>query len=315
MIEFDYLYKGLCGLANAHKASSMAGHLGAAVVAGYFFGEDLSELDDAVYRGVEKELDRVIQGEEAFWFDAKKAGITATELFEPLPKEQPKEKLASTIAAALEKNIDQTRQSGHNVIFASIAIRAIHDHPEFETPSIVGGIVKLIEQFNGVTAGRGYFGKQQGWLQGEDVKLPPDTLPMYQSAQQMSHAVIDELIQSASIRRQGFGGLWHIINHAAGLLELARFDYKQLANRGLPAHHHHLRLFRALPDVEAELGEVKRSELEPYVPEYWTGPLKRDEARLTHRIKTLYGFHTLIGQLEDPQKQKQAEQALLFLMA
>lgn len=39
MIEFEYLCKGICGLANAHKADTMAGHLGAAVVAGYLFGE------------------------------------------------------------------------------------------------------------------------------------------------------------------------------------------------------------------------------------------------------------------------------------
>jgi hypothetical protein len=315
MIEFDYLYKGLCGLANAHKASALAGHLGAAVAAGYFFGEDLSDLDDEVYRGVEQELERIIKGEEAFWFNAKKAGITAPELFEPLPQEQENEQLTSTIADALEKNISQTRQSGHNVIFASIAIRALHDHPEFVTPSIVAGIAKLIEGFNGVTAGRGYFGKEKGWLQGEQVTLPADNLPKYNSTLDMTDAVIDQLIQSASVRRQGFGGLWHVINHAAGLIELDRFGYKDLAKKGLAAHHHHLRLFRALPDVEAELGAVKRSAHDPHLPEYWMGPLKRDEARLTHRIKTLYGFQTLSGQMEDTEKQKQAEKALLFLMA
>ena len=40
MIRFEYLYKGICGLARAHKANGLAGHLGAAVVAGYFFGEE-----------------------------------------------------------------------------------------------------------------------------------------------------------------------------------------------------------------------------------------------------------------------------------
>lgn len=40
MINFQYLYRGLCGLARAHRANPLAGHLGAAVVAGYFFGED-----------------------------------------------------------------------------------------------------------------------------------------------------------------------------------------------------------------------------------------------------------------------------------
>lgn len=34
MIEFDYLYKGLCGLAQAHKAGTPAGHLRAAVPMG-----------------------------------------------------------------------------------------------------------------------------------------------------------------------------------------------------------------------------------------------------------------------------------------
>jgi hypothetical protein len=72
MIDFEYLYKGICGLANAHKAGTMAGHLGAAVIAGYFIGEDLGELPNEVFKGVEGELDRVIQGEQAIWFNAIK---------------------------------------------------------------------------------------------------------------------------------------------------------------------------------------------------------------------------------------------------
>lgn len=38
MIDFKYLYEGVCGPARAHRAGTMAGRLGAAVVAGYFFG-------------------------------------------------------------------------------------------------------------------------------------------------------------------------------------------------------------------------------------------------------------------------------------
>ena len=36
-------------MARAHNANAMAGHLGAAVVAGYFVGEELPELDERVY--------------------------------------------------------------------------------------------------------------------------------------------------------------------------------------------------------------------------------------------------------------------------
>ena len=317
MIDFGYLHKGLCGLANAHRASPLAGHLGAAVVAGYFFGEDQPDLDDAVHRGVEKELDRIIRGEESLWFDPQKAGITVADLFRPLPEEAPQAALISTIAEALSRNIGQLRESGHNVIFASIALRAMHDHPVYATPSVVHGIRRLIEGFNEANPGRGYYGKERGWILGDRVSVPEnDEFPPYQSEHDMAQVVIDELIATASLRRQGFGGLWHVINHAAALVELSRFGYKELARTGLSAHRQHVRLWRSLPNVEAELGPLTRAEHDPRKPDFWTsGALKRDEARLTHRIKTLYGFNILLQLSEDEQQRKRASEAMLYLMA
>lgn len=316
MVEFDYLYKGLCGLANAHKASALAGHLGAAVIAGYFWGEDLGDLDGDIYRGVERELDRVMKGEEAFWFNSRKAGVTAPELFKSLPDEEARQDLIPNIANALSANIGKTRQSGHNVIFAGIAIRALHDHPQYATPAIVGGICKLIEGFNGVTAGRGYYGQKTGWKQGEQVELSlANNFPIYRSQQEMVEIVIDELIASVKSRKQGYGGMWHLINHTASLTELSRFGFEALARKGFAGHHQHVRLIRSLPDVSEELGLLDRSELDPRVPGYWKGELKRDEARLTHRIKTLYGFHTILQFINDDEKYRQAQEAVRFLMA
>ena len=315
MIDFKYLYKGICGLAHAHQAGTMAGHLGAAVTAGYFIGEDQSELPEDVFTGVEGELERVIGGEEAIWFNAKKAGVTPTELFQPFPKEKPDETTIKSIADALEVNVDRTRQSGHNVIFGSIALRALHDHPDYATPPIVAGIRKLIGGFNNAHPGRGYYGKETGWLIGNQVELKPDDkFPPYQSLQKMVDVTIAELIATASVRKQGFGGLWHIINHAAGITELDRFGYRQVAAKALPAHHQHIRLWRSLPNVEAELGPMKKAEHDPRQPAYWKGMLKRDEARLTHRIKTLYGFHVLMRFTEDNATRKKAEDAFLYLM-
>lgn len=316
MITFEYLYKGLCGLAHAHRAGTMAGHLGAAVAAGYFFGENQSDLPDDVFRGVEGELERVIRGEEAIWFNAKQAGLTPTDLFQPVPHEEADEDSIPTIAKALQKNVGELRQSGHNVIFATIALRALHGHPEYATPQIVAGIRELIEGFDNSHAGRGYYGKQRGWLTGPQVKLQDNpAFPPYQNVQQMIDVTIDELIATASIRRQGFGGLWHIINHAAAITELTLLGYEALARQALPAHHQHIRLWRSLPNVEAELGAVTKAEHDPRQPVYWEGMLKRDEARLTHRIKTLYGFFTLLKSVEDEMKQEKAEDAFLYLMA
>ena len=317
MVEFEYLYKGLCGLARAHQANTMAGHLGAAVVAGYFFGEKHHNLDERVVAAVEKELDRIIRGDEALWFDAKKAGVTVSELFEPFPKERSQKELISTIANALSANIGKTRQSGHNVIFAAIGIRALHDHPEYATPSIVDGIRKLIEGFNDAGPGQGYYGKQRGWVAGSTVSLPrDDDFPAYKNEQEMAEVVIDQLIRSASVRKQGFGGLFHIINHATALTELSRIGYTELARKGLAAHHYHVRLFRSLPDVEDELGPLKKAKHDPRTVDYWSiDEASQWSARLTHRIKTLYGFFHLQQFIEQPEKREQAEARLLYLMA
>ena len=176
---------------------------------------------------------------------------------------------------------------------------------------------KLVEGFHTAHPGRGYYGRERGWLYGQNVSLPEDDrFPPYRDENQMVQVVIDELIESANVRRQGFGGLWHIINHAAALTELSRFGFPDLAKRGWAAHRNHVRLWRSLPDVEAELGPVKKSEHDPRQPRYWTtGTLQRDEARLTHRIKTLYGFGTLLRFVADEGRRRKANESLRYLMA
>ena len=78
-------------------------------------------------------------------------------------------------------------------------MRALQDHPQYATPSIVGGIRKLIEKFNGEVPGRGYYGKQRGWIRGDKVAVPQDDrLPDYDEEQGMVKVVVDELIRTAT---------------------------------------------------------------------------------------------------------------------
>ena len=77
-----------------------------------------------------------------------------------------------------------------------------------------------------------------------------------------------------------------------------------------------MRLYRGLPDVEDELGALKHAAFDPRTPEYWA--VNEDSqwsARLTHRIKTLYGFFTLLRFFFFFSKRKQAETQFLYLMA
>ena len=81
MIDHTYLQKGLLATARSHQAGSMAGHLGASVLAGYYLGEDYPDLPKAVMKGIQGELQRIIQGEETLWTSIGKTGIGARELF------------------------------------------------------------------------------------------------------------------------------------------------------------------------------------------------------------------------------------------
>jgi hypothetical protein len=317
MIGTAYLYKGLCGLAHAYRANTMAGHPGAAIIAGYFLDEELPAMDERVRAGITGELDRILNGEESTWFNPQEAGITIRELFAPIPSESPQEAGIPAIAEALSGNIDEARESGHNAIFAAIAIRALHDHTQFATPTIVEGIRRLIEGFDSATPGRGYFGKERGWIEADHIPLQSvDLPPPYTNETELAETVIDELIQEASMPRRGFGGLVHVINHAAALIELSRHGYRDLALRGLPAHWQHMRLWRSLPRIEAEAAPAERAVNDPRTPEYWAmGTLRRDSGRLTHRIKTLYGFITLMRLIEDEAKREKAEEQFLYLMA
>ena len=110
--------------------------------------------------------------------------------------------------------------------------------------------------------------------------------------------------------------MFHLINHAAALVDLSTFGYKDLARQGFAAHRNHVRLLRSLPEVEDELGAVVPAGHDPHTPEYWTtGPLKRDSAMLTHRIKTLYGFAILLRLVEDPATRKKAQERFRYMMA
>lgn len=318
MIDFQYLSKGLNAMARAHHMNSMAGHLGAAVVAGYFVGEQRPDLDPEVAKGIEDDLERILRGESVFGKRmSKKSTLTDPELFEPFPGEKPDETLIDGIAEALEKSIDQPRQSGHNVIFASLAIRALREHPELTTPSVVEGIRKLMVLFHSTHPGSGYYGKERGRISGNRIDLPDeDGVPPYDDLEGMAVAVFDEVIsQKPEIHREGYGGLVHIVNHAAAIADLADYGYGELVPRAIRSHHRHLRLWRTLPNVADEKGPVKVSRFTPHTAAYWTsGEVPYDRALLTHRVKTMFGFDELAAAVDTEEKEKQAYDKLRYMM-
>jgi len=318
-IDETYLVKGLNAMARAHRMSAMAGHLGASLVAGYFIGKQRPDLDPEVYKGIEGDLDQVMAGESVFGSKmTKNSKIADSELFEAFPKEKPNESLIDGIAEALEKNIKTPRESGHNVIFASIAIHALKERPEFATPSIIDGIRKLIGLFDNAHPGSGYYGKAKGRIKGNKVTLPDgeDGTPHYTDVKGMVDAMLDEIIHhDPKVHVQGYGGLIHVNNHAAAITDLAQYGYPELVPAAIASHHQHLRLWRNLPNVADEFGPEPFSEFSPYTAAYWTSDkLPYDRALLTHRVKTMFGFDELAEAIDDAAKEKQAYDKLRYLM-
>tara|TARA_R110002096_G_scaffold203718_15_gene389101 strand:- start:4532 stop:6211 length:1680 start_codon:yes stop_codon:yes gene_type:complete len=267
---------------------------------------------------LEGDLERVMRGESVFGRKmARKATITDPELFADFPRETPNENLIDGIAEALEKNIGKPRQSGHNVIFASIAIRALKEHPELATPSVVVGIRKLIHQFDGAHPGSGYYGKERGRITGNKIQLPEETsVPPYKTLAAMGDAVIAEILaQDPNVHRQGYGSLVHLINHAGAIVDRANFGYPELVPQALASHHTHLRLWQELPNLVDELGPVPVSQHTPDSAAYWTsGTIPYDRALLTHCVKTMFGFEELAEVVDNDSERKAAYEKLRYMM-
>lgn len=317
-LNVSYLEKGLNALARAHHMSSMAGHLGASLIAGYFIGEQRPQLDPAVYRGIAGDLDRVVGGESVFGRKmSRNAALSDAELFEPFPQQQPDERLIDGIAEELEKSIDKPRQSGHNVIFAALAIRALKEHPEFAKPAVVDGILRLMALFTSETAGSGYYGKEKGRMHAEQIRLPDDDgAPPYDDVQGMIVAVFDELIAlHPGLHRIGYGGLVHVINHAAAIADLADYGYAAMLPRAIQSHRYHLRLWRSLPNVADEKGHMRVSQHTPHTAAYWTSTsVPYDRALLTHRVKTMFGFDELAAAVQERETAQAAYDKLRYMM-
>jgi hypothetical protein len=224
----------------------MAGHLGAATITGGLLAAGVEgEIDPSSRPLLHDQLDKIMAGSE-MWFNEEQAGVTVPELFVPVPAGGGQPAQALPIVEALWVNIGKLRQSGHNVIFASIALRALAVYPSLSSRAMVGGIAELIASFDGAVAGQGYYstdteapssdGLGAGRLFGHDAPLSPASeTVVYTSIDSMVQVTLEELASTASEHRQGFGGLHHLINHAAALVVIGELGLGELAHAGLPA--------------------------------------------------------------------------------
>jgi hypothetical protein len=291
---------GLTGLSQAIHWNRMSGHPPAAVIAAYFFCQENGLAPD-VQSAVQGLVDRVVSGSASIWHTVDGQPVTNAGLFRGQITGSPDEKLISRVASALEGSLAACRDSGHNTIFASLALKALHAAPEYALPPIIAGIVQLLEDFNGRGPGFAHVPGQDQLVDPRELPVPDDLhLPDYQSTDDMVAAVCAHVVPRY-FNTRGVGGPIHVIDHAAALLDLEASGYSSLVRQGLAAHHQHLTLWLSLPPFPAAENPYRvPTQSDPRAMDYWNaGITLRDQGGYEHRLKFLYGAYRFAAHIQD----------------
>ncbi|MBT3606115.1 MAG: hypothetical protein HOE48_02970 [Candidatus Latescibacteria bacterium] len=306
MLSDDYLKKGLVALSRAHTKGAMVAHTGAAVVAAYYFCKE-NNLEESAQEPFKKIVDATIAENGQFWGANSKDAEAQDALFASHTEEESNPELLQEIVSALDQKIFLLRSAGHCTIFTSLALKGLRQMPHLITPSIVGGVCKLIEKF-GDSPGRGYYGKEKGWLSGIPVE-PEKHLAPYQNMEHVIQTAFQELIGHNQIKQTGYGGHVHLITHTNALLELEEMGYGELSQKGYLAHQTHIMLLRSLPpdDKNGDPALFQPAAFSSLTYDYWNtyDPKTVASSGLQrggqdHALKISYAFFHIMKQIKDP---------------
>jgi len=294
------LLKGLTGLSQAINWNRMSGHPPAAVLAAHFFCQE-NGLEPGVQKEVQALVDRLVSGSASIWHTVDGQPVTNEALFSHPISGSPDEKRIPEVANALEASLAACRDSGHNTIFASLALKALHAAPEYALPPLIDGILRLLKDFEGRGPGFAHLPGQDQLVDPRELPVPEDLdLPEYTSTADMIAAVCCH-VSPRRFAIRGLGGPIHVINHAVALLDLEASGYAALARQGLNAHHQHLKMWLSLPPFpEYENAYLVPTLHDPRSKAYWDeGITLRDQGGIEHRLKFLYGAYRFAARIED----------------
>jgi hypothetical protein len=265
MLDERYLLSGLNALSRAHRMDYFAdGHRGAALISAYYLCRE-SDVEPGV-------SDTIAAIVDEHW--------TQTDLCAPFPPEEPCPDRLGRVADSLARSIGQLREVGHNVIFASLALKALRQMPEAIIPSRVAGICRLIDSF-----------KVMG-----DIPVAEDVvLPRFDDTALAAEAILSEFL-GAMDRFEGRGQGWsgHLLTYGRALLDLQQLDYSDLVLAGLDAFRCYVGRIRMGPQAtDKPRPEHPESNLRPTQTAYWHE--RRNVApKLGHVFKYAYGLYGLL---------------------
>ena len=217
----DLLSLGLTALANSGNEDWLSGHWGASAISAHYILNDSIAQKHAISSAVRRCIENLV---------ARKASF-----FRPLPKEQPNPRLLHWVADALDHNVDDLKRTGHNIIYASLAIKALTDRPEMCTHAVVSGICKLTHLFDQEGEGPPDWESRKQKL---NFTMPdePD-IPDFACTATYISFTYDEYLK----RPDG-----HLLTMLNSAIELRELGYEELGKRALASHRYKLPIWRRI---------------------------------------------------------------------
>ncbi|MBM83427.1 MAG: hypothetical protein CMJ78_22950 [Planctomycetaceae bacterium] len=268
------------------------GHNAAAVMASAFFCRE-----QKIGEGAPDEIFSFVQ----------KTLLTSS-IYKPRPKEMAAPELVDGLVKDLDAGIVNLRRGGHNIIFATLCLKALKDVPEAATPQRIDGLRKMVAAF----------GKSNG---RERPTVNDGTLVDMQDKTKFVAFIFKEYLNALDLYlngkgHHGFAG--HILTAGHALLELSRLGHPEIARKGTSAYWQLVQQARA----GADRGGRRVKDGPPKSPtpldqDYWSGKTSRRprEVVSSHLIKYPYSFYALAKDLRDEELKRRIFEQLFHLSA
>ena len=284
----ELLELGLIGLANTsarYPGSWFMGHKGAAVLAAHFLCHSIP-LDEDVLDAVTEFAQAIIREDEPLFTPAPAHPCTYPNGITP-------------VVTKVEEVITQLTADGHDIIFASLALKALIARPDLATEPVVAGLVQLLNDAQRDDPRR-YLGYD------DYLNMPVDysTVPEFESPHAAAmyaltlHNTVypDQVIDGHAYFLAG--NKLHDVTHAHALVELDNLGYHEIASSGIDALRKQFHLC-ATSRIPEGLAPFKAPyPLNPWQLAFW----ERDKTD-AHQVKLAYSVMSLLASAEPAERE------------
>lgn len=220
---------GLNALANCSRHyphSWLMGHVGAAILTGAFMLQD-QQLDAETTAAIRALMDDKMSGQEKLCqpFDNNTVDIEVA--------------LATRLApllATLSRCVSRLSVDGHGVIYAALALKALHRQPQLASESMIAAIDTLLQSCLSDKPNRYY-----GIDDYRELVIADHQLQRFDDPEQAAIAMLtlhDDVRDDLQVDGEMYylaSSRLHLITHSQALLELSELGYRQQAQTGLEA--------------------------------------------------------------------------------